>query len=761
MYKSLIIISLTLFMLACVTPPPVTLISSDELTITDHQLKDPDNKYRLYQYDMSIGKHNTYEKYGIGGAHGFFYDIIYPEARRGRPKKPGRSELSDIGEIINHAYDKDMDIFLGDDWGYPSGMAGGKVVEKHPDLINRSLVMLTQQGSGTSAIEFQLPEDLHDILFAVIYPLANGKIDMDKGQQLNTQKRNLSAKGLTGQWQLAVFARYTRDKDTQAQSTMRQFRHSGKMPDVMNNKAVASFIEHSHEKILKNIENPEQKIEAFYVNEPSLNQTHWDGKTNSPYATAPWTEYLPTRFKSMHGYNLIPYLPAVFAGDDISARRIRLHYKQAVAEQYTDSFARQLKQWTNQRGIKSSGHFLLNQFITQHVQGYGDLMKFAAEFDIQALDIGIPEPDRYQIFNYQQTRFFSSITEWKKREYTIMLLDPIIDNGGLGRTRPNPTIPVILNSVNMGFFHGASKFASYMALTKKLKGWNPNFTGYSAKDFNALNEYIGRIAMFLRGARRGTQVALYYPVAMTQSDLKASASNWGYINNRPENIARQAVWDGIERTLLNNDMEYLIVHPDAVKESEIKQGKMLVGDSSFKYLIMPQMDILSLEESEKIKDFEKQGGVVLWVNSFPQYAQRAENDKKISANNKTWQTINYEQLPQLISTPHPTDFDLNIDATGQTSIGRFTQGKTIIYYVVNREGRDIDIKLSSPYNLNQGTHLNQGNSFQIMDPVTGEVSAADAAKHLLIKANRSLIIFRQEDHGDPISIKDQSISKIH
>jgi len=734
--KKFLIISIALLIFACATPAPVTLISSDEMTITELQLKDPDNKYRLYQYYMGESRHNTYEEYGIGGSLGFFYDIIYPEARRGKHKKPGRSELADIGEIVDDAHDRGMDVFLGDDWGYPSGMAGGKVVEKNPELINRSLVMLTIQGEDTSTIEFQLPNDLHDILYAVLYPLIDGEIDLDKGQQISTKAQSLSATGLSGKWQLSVFARYTRDNNTQAQSTMPQFRHTGMMPDVMNKKAVASFIEHSHEKILKHIQSPESKIEAFYTNEPSLNQTHWQHKTQSPYVTAPWTEYLPTRFKNMHGYDLIPYLPAIFVGNDITARRIRLHYKQAVSEQYTDSFARQIKQWTNERGIKSSGHFLLNQFLSQHVQGYGDLMKFASEFDIQALDIGIPEPDRYKTFNFQQTRFFSSITEWKKRDYTIMLLDPIIDNGGLGRSRPNPTIPVILNSVNMGFFHGASKFSSYMPLTKNRRSKRPGLTGYSTKEFRALNEYIGRIAMFLRGAKRGTQVALYYPVAMFQSELKASASFWSRITNQPELKARQAIWDNIENTLLANDMEYLIVHPDAVKESNIQQGKMLVGDSAFKYLIMPQMEILSLSEIEKIKAFEEQGGVVLWVNNTPKYAQKAQNDERISLISQQWQSINYADLPKLINAPHPKTFDLNIAATGQTSIGRFTQGKSIIYYVVNREGRDINIAISLPDNVNQD------NSFQVMDPTTGEVWAAEAKNGHLIKANRSLVIFR-------------------
>ena len=42
-------------------------------------------------------------------------------------------------------------------------------------------------------------------------------------------------------------------------------------------------------------------------------------------------------------------------------------------------------------------------------------MKFASEFDVPALDIPIPDPHEFKYFDYQQSRFFSSIASWKKR----------------------------------------------------------------------------------------------------------------------------------------------------------------------------------------------------------------------------------------------------------------------------------------------------------------------------------------------------------
>jgi hypothetical protein len=197
----------------------------------------------------------------------------------------------------------------------------------------------------------------------------------------------------------------------------------------------------------------------------------------------------------MHGYDMSAMLPYIFEGKDDTARHARIHYRQAVAELLTDSFARQIKQWCNARGIKSSGHYLLNDYLPQHVQGYGDMMKFVSEFDVPALDITIPNPNQFMNFRYQQSRFFSSVTAWKQRDATLMLLDPII--GGYGIKRLSPELPLLLNSVNMASFHGINFFTSYMLRTPR-KGAK----GYTKEEYRFLNEYIGCMTQVLRGARR-------------------------------------------------------------------------------------------------------------------------------------------------------------------------------------------------------------------------------------------------------------------
>ncbi len=678
--------------------------------VTTKSFKNPPNEFRIVQYQLTPGALKDYPEWGIGAYMGFFYKQLYKQGPKG-PKK--------IGSLVDAAYKSKRKVWLADDWGYPSGMAGGRVVAENPDYEVRSLVMLTQKGSGTKPIEFSLPNNLHDIIYALLYPVNNGKIALNKAKALKFKKNKISASGLNGSWELRVFARYTRDKNVQAQSTMKQFGHTGRYPDMMNRKAMSRFIANMHEPIMKQIRSPSKKVEGFYCNEPNLMQTHWTGG-KSPYACAPWSEELPKVFKDLHNYDITTILPCVFEGDDITARRARIHYRQAVAELFTDSFARQIRKWCKKKGVKSSGHYLLNDYLVQHVQGYGDLMKFVSEFDVPALDIPIPNPNQFNSFRYQQSRFFSSVTSWRERDSTIMLLDPII--GGYGMKRLSPDLPLLLNSVNMACFHGVNIFTSY--LPRKP---GPGAKGYTKEQYQFLNEYTGRLTQVLKGAQRNARVALYYPIAMFQADLKASNGSWSSINGK--HAKRQNAWDHTEKALLNGDLEYMIVHPEGVLEAELEDGMMKIGRGQYHTLVIPAMDILPLAVAEKLTAFQKAGGKVLWVDKVPNLSEHQKNEKALKEALSGAVTTGLKQLVAVIPQSYSSDFSLSFSPDPKTlAVGRFHSKGKQVYLLVNRQQKDIIANVTG------------NGKVSVLDPSSGKISKLSLPAKLPLKAIRALML---------------------
>ena len=681
--------------------------------VTSRSFRNPPNEFRLVQYQLTRGALKDYPEYGIGGFMGFFYKNLYKQG----PKGP-----ASIGPLVDAARRSGRTVWLADDWGYPSGMAGGRVVAENPEFEVKSLVMLTRKGNGPSPIVFSLPKNLHDIVHAALYPVKGGAIDVTAARPLKADRREIAGRGLQGGWELRVFARYVRDKNMQAQSTMQQFGHTGRYPDVMNRTAMSRFIANMHAPILAQIRSPATKVEGFYCNEPNLMQTHWVGG-KSPYACAPWSEELPTLFKKMHGYSLFSILPHLFEGKSTQARRARLHYRQAVAELFTDSFARQIRQWCNKRGVKSSGHYLLNGYLVQHVQGYGDLMKFVSEFDVPALDIPIPNPNQFMKSNYQMSRFFSSVTAWKDRDATLMLLDPII--GGYGMNRLSPDMPLLINSVNMASFHGINIFTSYLP-RKPGRGAK----GYTKEEYRFLNEYSGRLTQVLRGADREAQVALYYPIAMFQADLLASGERWGAINSRHN--TRQQAWDRTEGALLTGDIEYLIVHPEGVAEAKIENGRMKIGAGSYHTLVMPQLEFLQLAVAKQLERFEKAGGKVIWVDRVPGGAEHADNDVAVRTALKDAKATPTNKLAESISASFSSSFDLSVTpGTDRMLVGRFNRKGKQVYLLVNRLQESISATV---------TRKSGRGSFTVLDPSTGAIKSVRLPAEMSLEATRALLI---------------------
>lgn len=694
-----------------------------EQAIKDNFLNPP-NEYRLVQYQLNSDTLQSYPKYGIGGFMAFFYRELYQQ-------DPAAAET--IAPLVDEAAEKDMPVWLADDFGYPSGMAGGRVVEENPGFEVRGLGRLTLSGEGTSPIIMELPAEAEKFVSAVLYPVVNGTVDLDGGQIVSAEEQKIETTGLEGAWQLSAFVRFIRNKNTQAQSTMPQFGHSGRYPDLLNPDAVASFLAHMHEPIVARVHDLASKVEGFYTNETQLMQLHWSVEEDASFAAVSWNENLPKRFREMHGYDLIPFLDALYSGDTLQAKRVRMHFHQTVGAMFTDSFARQVADWCVERGIASSGHFLLEEYLSMHVGAYGDLMKFASEFHVPAFDIGIPNPDRFDDFEYQQAKFFSSIAAWKEMDTVICLLDPIVGGGGL--LRLSPAIPLLLNSTNRAFFNGANLFTSYLPLdpinTKDARGRERRATGYEEGEYEAFSEYVGRIALVLRGARRETAVALYYPIAMFQAEYQPSVRHWTDVASEHE--SRQGLWDATETALLDADIDYNVIHPDALLEGRVENGVLHIGTAAYRYVIMPRMELLPLSAVRKIREYEEGGGVVLWVDSVPGAGAYEGEDREVRDAFRGVSPVSVEEIPGRIGQPYSDAFDLTFEpGPDRLGVARFHRKDQRIYFLVNLAREPLDVSVEGE----------NGARATVLNPTSGATEEVELPASLTIDTYRSLLILQ-------------------
>jgi hypothetical protein len=649
----------------------------------------------------------------------FFYGELYQAGPKAR---------ASISQLLARAQEQDAPVWLADDFGYPSGMAGGKVVEKNLEYEVRGLATVTHTGDGAGAAGINLPPGAERFVSAALYHVTPDGLRPAEESTVNVQEDKVTAEGVDGPWELHAFFTVIRDRDVQAQSTMVKFKHSGRYPDLLNPDAVKSFLEIMHTPIAVESGGLTGKARGFYTNEPHLMQLHWM-MADGPFACVSWNTEIPAKFQAMHGYELMPLLHRLFAGDDLESRRVRTHFHQTIAELLRANFAEQIRKWCESRGVSFSGHFLHDEYPSLHVPCYGDLLLFAAEFDVPAMDIGIPNRDRFNSFHYEQARFCSSIAEWKDRDEVIVLLDPIIAGGGMQRL--SPEIPLLLNTTNWLFFHGVNSFSSYLPLdpidTPDAGGRGRKTAGYTPEEFRAFNEYIGRLSLVLRGARRENEVAVYYPVSRFQGLYRPTKQHWSKLQKELADFEKP--WKTINDKLTSADIDFSVVHPQAVAEAAIEDDRLRIGRGSYRVLIMPPMDLLPLDVLRKIEAFEAAGGKVVWVDEVPSTALYARDDEAVRQGLAAAHPVAAGDIPALIGQSYSSAFDLTFTpGTSELGVARFHRDGKRIYFVMNKQEQDLTVPVGG------------SGPVTILDPSTGEIREATTPLRLQIGPLRSMLL---------------------
>lgn len=425
----------------------------------DELFKNPPSKFRIVRYNLNGGALRSYPKYGFGGYKAFFYSNLYKGKAGG---------VANIGPLVDAANAQGLKVWCADDNGYPSGSAGGKVVEGHPEYEVRGVGMISKTGSGVVPVSLSTPADCEKMVSAVLYPVVNGTPNYTQGKVQPVLDTGVSTNGLAGDWKLCAFVVQIRDSNTQAQQKSKQYGSSGHYSDLLNSDAVARWISLVHEPIVSQIDDPASKIEGFYFNEPSLQQLNWS-KT-APYACLSWNEGLFNKFMAMHRYDLRPVMAALYEDDGLFAKRVRMHFHQTVGEMLRTSFTGQIADWCAEHGIVASGHPLAEESLHMHVANFGDMLKVVSELQVPAVDLSMPEPvrmgrhssqNRWRDSNYHYPKLMSSMGSYHEQDPRVMaLIHPIIN--GYGIERKAPTADVIYNTINRAVRSGVNKFASYI-----------------------------------------------------------------------------------------------------------------------------------------------------------------------------------------------------------------------------------------------------------------------------------------------------------
>lgn len=288
------------------------------------------------------------------------------------------------------AVDLGLRIWIYDEKGYPSGTAGGKVLDGHPELEAVGMKKMTVDIPENS-ISITIPDPRAD-LFSVygIHPDGSRK-------RLSVEKKGCSVKlpdaGFSAVDIYFVAPLY---EGTHAAGNLSATR---RYINVLNRKAVNRFLQLTHVRYFERIPPAlRRNVDAFFSDEVSL-MAHVIGNTSAPvqedpvntemplFPSVPWCSELGIEFLNDHGYALEGHVPSLFAGQGEHERKVRKDFWSSVSRIYSSVFSEQSADICRSLGIDYSGHLLGEETILQQGVLHGDLIHVLKHFHRPGIDL--------------------------------------------------------------------------------------------------------------------------------------------------------------------------------------------------------------------------------------------------------------------------------------------------------------------------------------------------------------------------------------
>lgn len=683
----------------------------------DAAFRNPPNHYRVIQYSAHEGAVLPIAKmreYGIGGVMLFMSRHNYLR---------NEEAWANLKTTIRLAKEAGMQVWVADDNGYPSGQAGGLVVASNPAFELRVLTPVVQRGEGQATIRMDLPASAEKFVAATIYPEKDGQPVYAAGVPVTVSEKHLEATGLPGPWVLQAFAlKINNDAGSPAKGTAPQFGSTGRYPNLLDSAAMEKFVDLTHAEYARRLGPLKNQIDVFYTNEPHLGTTwHAGGERPGGAAYLPWIADMPQRFQNDHGYDLMPFLPALFAGNSDEARLVRRHFYQTVGNIFAANFTGRIARWAEAHGVRSGGHLILEERMDSQVINYGNFFQALQQQQVPGCDVAMPDPGDY--WNFWMPRMIGSAAQLQGRELVSVLIDPIVDRRTM-TLQPSPEF--MLRFINPAAMMGVNQFTSYVL-------WDR----YPADAYRRFNENVGRLGVMMKGARNVSNVAMYYPIETFQSLHTPSPKVFGeWLKDQPEAAAGHETQEKVIRSLYQNGCDFSWLDGDAVLRAEIREGRLVVGPHEYTSIIMPRVDLLPLAVVRKLQQFEAAGGKVLWVDSLPRLGDKAEEHAQVRAAVATSRVISPEDVVKNIGPAFPEDFRLRLDGK--------PEGLFITRWL--RNGRRVNCIVNNDYeplaaNIRLESQL--GGKVWIYNPADGSMAVRDADGALTLEPNSSLFLIEQ------------------
>jgi len=493
-----------------------------------------------------------------------------------------------------------FDFTLGSGWPY-----GGPFIPI--ELAARRLRVLEQDVAGPRELTWDLSPHLvgeEKIVGVVASPvLASQQPDLSRSRVITDQIKEILSNNLRtgmgldrwpvppGEWRLMVFI----DSPTGMQVKRPTLGMEGYVLDHFNREALELFLRAVGDRTLE-----ELKPLGF----PAIHSVFCD---SLEVYGADWTSKFMEAFRERRGYDLAPYLPALWQDAGPLTPHFRYDYHLTLSDLILDGFFRPLAEWSEKHGVQAR---------VQAHGAFGDVIEAYALAHIPEGE-NIFLGDRCQV-NLRHRRLASSAAHLYRKPvasaetYTWLRMPLFFVTLEMMKAATDSTF---LDGINQIVNHGYS----YSPPQAGAPGWvfyastliNHNNTWW--RHYPHLVRYVQRTAALLQQGVAVNPIAVYLPLADVFAKFGSGALS---IDVELENHLGAEFFDGLRRAGYDFDL----LNDGALSHAKVDQGKLQIGTGVYSAVVVPSVRFMPPESLERLAEFAESGGLVVFIERVPKAA---------------------------------------------------------------------------------------------------------------------------------------------
>jgi hypothetical protein len=514
-----------------------------------------------------------------------------------------------------------MQVWIYDEYPYPSGMAGGAVGVLQPQARHRTLESLRVKVTGKEffAHDFEVAqllslravpvdEDGHrdwsrniDLLPQVGW-VQRRQVFQKTGLTAYNDKRFFTAEPVmrlnwqvpSGQWE--VYGYFEKE--------IEDFKYFGHYIDPCNAEAVEQFISLTHERYADAVGNYFGKvIRGFFTDETGF------------LGRLPWSPCLPDYFSKRNGYDLIPALPALHCRNWPGFAKVRYDYWQTLHELLRERYHGRIQSWCREHGLLYIAETPSLRATTQ------------LHADVPATDSG-------------HEKLGASIRAVNRKNMYSLRYNPKMASSLASQRKIREVLVECFHSVGWSMTLQDAKWMVDRFLAMGVNCFNPHAFFYTTDDlrkhdappslfyqnpywkhFHLLSDYIRHGSEWLSA---GTAVC---PIAV----LDPITSFWTRMGNPMEDLAfggdgkqdeqelfrLREDWVDLTSGLLAHQRDYQHLDPEMLTQAVINKGMLTLGHSIYSVIILPPLLNLETAAWQKLVEFAASGGTVIGTGHLP------------------------------------------------------------------------------------------------------------------------------------------------